>query len=193
MYKIVKFQLLLFFLLISNIANAVMEPPFKNMIVRKNPIEYKKIFFKDFDENIIVLKDQKNKIYMLNFWATWCLPCKEEMPYLDRLQNINEIKIFPINIEKNSKRKAEIFFKSLEIKNLSIYFDIENNLVNLFRLKGLPTTIILNKDKKEIARILGAVDFSDKKFIDWINSIKNVKKKIELGVSGNASLSLEAN
>ena len=53
MYKIVKFPLLLFFLLISNIANAVIEPPFKNMVVRKDPIEYKKILFKDYDENII--------------------------------------------------------------------------------------------------------------------------------------------
>ena len=58
MHKIVKFSLLLFFLLISNIANAVIEPPFKNMVVRKDPIEYKKILFKDYDENIINLKTQ---------------------------------------------------------------------------------------------------------------------------------------
>ena len=173
MHKIVKFSLLLFFLLISNIANAVIEPPFKNIIVSEEPIEYKIISFKDFDGNILNLKDQKGQIYFLNFWATWCLPCKEEMPYLDNLQNVNGIKIFPINIEKNNKSKTEIFFKSLEIKNLSIYFDIETNLVNLFRLRGIPTTIILNKDRKEIARVLGAVDFSDKKFIKWISSYTN--------------------
>ena len=173
MYKIVKFPLLLFFLLISNIANAVIEPPFKNIIVSEEPIEYKIISFKDFDGNILNLKDQKGQIYFLNFWATWCLPCKEEMPYLDKLQNVNGINIFPINIEKNNKLKTEIFFKSLEIKNLSIYFDIETNLVNLFRLRGLPTTIILNKDRKEIARVIGAVDFSDQRFINWVKSIQN--------------------
>ena len=173
MYKIVKFPLLLFFLLISNIANAVIEPPFKNIIVSEEPIEYKIISFKDFDGNILNLKDQKGQIYFLNFWATWCLPCKEEMPYLDKLQNVDGVNIFPINIEKNNKLKTEIFFKSLEIKNLSIYFDIETNLVNLFRLRGLPTTIILNKDRKEIARVIGAVDFSDQRFINWIKSIQN--------------------
>ena len=149
MNKIIKITVVIFFLLISNIVNAVIEPPFKNIIVSEQPIEYKNILFKDYDGNTINLKDQKGKIYMLNFWATWCLPCKKEMPYLDNLQNTNGIKIFPINIEKNNKFKTEIFFKNLEIKNLSIYFDIETNLVNLFRLRGLPTTIILNNDRKE--------------------------------------------
>ena len=173
MNKIIKITLFIFFLLISNIVNAVIEPPFKNIIVNEQPIKYKDILFKDFDGNTVNLKDQKSQIYFLNFWATWCLPCKEEMPYLDKLQKVNGIKIFPINIEKNKKLKTEIFFKNLEIKNLSIYFDIETNLVNLFKLRGLPTTIILNKDRQEIARVIGAVDFSDQRFINWIKSIQN--------------------
>ena len=173
MNKIIKLILVIFFLLIANTVNAIIEPPFKNILVNEKPIEYKDILFKDYDGNTVNLRDQKGQIYFLNFWATWCLPCKEEMPYLDKLQNVNGINIFPINIEKNNKFKTEIFFKNLEIKNLSIYFDIETNLVNLFRLRGLPTTIILNKDRKEIARVIGAVDFSDQRFIDWINSVSN--------------------
>ncbi len=173
MDKIIKITLAVFFILITNISYAVIEVPFKNIIVSEKPIEYKNILFKDYDGNTVNLRDQKGQFYFLNFRATWCLPCKKEMPYLDKLQNVNEIKIFPINIEKSNKFKTEIFFKSLEIKNLSIYFDIEGNLVNLFRLRGLPTTIILNKDKKEIARVIGAVDFLDQRFIDWINSISN--------------------
>ena len=173
MDKIIKITLVVFFILITNIIYAAIEVPFKNIIVNEKPIEYKNILFKDYDGNTVNLRDQKGQFYFLNFWATWCLPCKKEMPYLDKLQNVNKIKIFPINIEKNNKFKTEIFFKSLEIKNLSIYFDIENNLVNLFRLRGLPTTIILNKDKKEIARVIGAVDFLDQRFIDWINSMSN--------------------
>jgi len=173
MKKIITIVYLFFFILNSNYSNSEINPPFKNMLVSKNPIEYKNIVFKDYDGNTVNLKDQKAKTYMLNFWATWCLPCKEEMPYLDDLQNVNGIKVFPINIEKNNKPKTQIFFKDLEIKNLSIYFDIETNLVNLFRLRGLPTTIILNKDRKEIARVLGAVDFSDQRFLKWLNSVSN--------------------
>ena len=173
MNKIIKITLVIFFLLISNIVNAVIETPFKNIIVSEQPIEYKDIIFKDYDGNTVNLRDQKGEIYFLNFWATWCLPCKEEMPYLDKLQNVNGIKIFPINIEKNREIETKIFFKNLEIKNLTTYFDIENNLVNLFRLRGLPTTIILNKDKKEIARVIGTLDFSDQRFINWLNSVSN--------------------
>jgi len=173
MNKIIKITLVIFFLLISNIVNAVIETPFKNIIVSEQPIEYKDIIFKDYDGNTVNLRDQKGEIYFLNFWATWCLPCKEEMPYLDKLQNVNGIKIFPINIEKNREIETKIFFKNLEIKNLTTYFDIENNLVNLFRLRGLPTTIILNNDKKEIARVLGTLDFSDQRFISWLNSVAN--------------------
>ena len=173
MNKIIKITIVIFFLLISNIVNAVIETPFKNIIVSEQPIEYKDIIFKDYDGNTVNLRDQKGEIYFLNFWATWCLPCKEEMPYLDKLQNVNGIKIFPINIEKNREIETKIFFKSLEIKNLTTYFDIENNLVNLFRLRGLPTTIILNNDKKEIARVLGTLDFSDQRFINWLNSVSN--------------------
>tara|TARA_Y100001960_G_C14285148_1_gene638800 strand:- start:60 stop:581 length:522 start_codon:yes stop_codon:yes gene_type:complete len=173
MNKIIKITIVIFFLLISNIVNAVIETPFKNIIVSEQPIEYKDIIFKDYDGNTVNLRDQKGEVYFLNFWATWCLPCKEEMPYLDKLQNVNGIKIFPINIEKNREIETKIFFKNLEIKNLTTYFDIENNLVNLFRLRGLPTTIILNNDKKEIARVLGTLDFSDQRFINWLNSVSN--------------------
>ncbi len=175
MKKIITIIYLFFFIFIASYSNSEINPPFKNILVSKNPIEYKDILFKDYDGNTVNLKNQKGKIYMLNFWATWCLPCKVEMPYLDNLQNVNGIKIFPINIEKNNKLKTEIFFKSLEIKNLSIYFDIETNLVNLFKLRGIPTTIILNKDRKEIARVIGAVDLSDQRFIDWLNVINGNK------------------
>ena len=160
-----------FFVFIANHCNAEIKPPFKNMSVSKNPIYYQNILFEDFDGKIINLKQKTSKIYVLNFWATWCLPCKEEMPYLDKLQLNKNIEVFPINVEVKNQLKTKIFFRSLEIKNLSIFFDSENKLVNLFRLRGLPTTIILNSDKNEIARILGAVNFSDEKFIKWIESI----------------------
>ena len=170
MKKIIKIIYMFFFVFIANHCNAEIKPPFKNISVSKNPIYYQDILFEDFDGKIINLKQKNSKIYVLNFWATWCLPCKAEMPYLDKLQLNKNIEVFPINVEVKNQRKTEIFFKNLEIKNLSIFFDSENKLVNLFRLRGLPTTIILNSDKNEIARILGAVNFSDERFIKWIES-----------------------
>ena len=171
MKKIIKIIYLFFFVFIASYCNAEIKPPFKNISVSKSPIYYQDILFEDFDGKIINLKQKDSKIYVLNFWATWCLPCKWEMPHLDKLQLNKNIEVFPINVEVKNQRKTEIFFKSLEIKNLSIFFDSDNKLVNLFRLRGLPTTIILNSDKNEVARIIGAVDVSNEKFINWIESI----------------------
>ena len=121
--------------------------------------------------NINELK--KNNFSLINFWASWCAPCKKEMPSLDKLQsNFNEIKIFPINIKESDKKKSEIFFKNLNINNLQIYFDIDSKLANIFWLRGIPTTIILNKNKQEIARIVGDADFEDEKFIKWLKENK---------------------
>jgi thiol-disulfide isomerase/thioredoxin len=173
MLKVIKIKFLIFFFLISADCNAVIKPPLDNILVSKNPIEYQNIDFEDFDGKIVNLINKSSKIYILNFWATWCQPCREEMPFLDELQMNKNIEIFPINIEIKNQRKTEIFFKSLEIKNLSIYFDSKNKLVKLFGLRGLPTTIILNSDKKEIARIIGLIDFTDEKVINWMNSIIN--------------------
>ena len=98
------------------------------------------------------------------------------MPSLDKLQTVEEIDVFAINIEAKNQIKTEKFFKDLNIKNLSIYFDPELNLVKLLTLRGVPTTVILNKDRDEIARIIGKLDFNDEKFISWINDILSSKK-----------------
>ena len=108
---------------------------------------------------------------ILNFWATWCAPCKEEMPSLDRLQsnsNFNNLKIFPINIDPEDITKSKFFFKELNIKNLEIYFDAPVTLAKKFSLRGVPTTILFNKEGHEFARILGFIDFNDEEFINWL-------------------------
>ena len=108
---------------------------------------------------------------ILNFWATWCEPCKEEMPSLDKLQanpELYKIKIFPINIGKENLNKVNKFFIDLNIKNFEPYFDPPTTLAKMFTLRGVPTTILINKEGQEFARIIGSIDFEDKNFINWI-------------------------
>ena len=143
-------------------------PPFKNINVFEKPIQYNKIVLEDFDNQQIDLKNYNNEIYILNFWATWCAPCKKEMPSLDKLQQNKNIEIFAINLEEKNQKKTEKFFKDLKIKNLSIFYDPDLKLVKLFTIRGVPTSVILNKDRKEIARIIGDIDFSNNDFVDWL-------------------------
>jgi len=149
------------------------KPPFKNILALDKPKEHKEIIFQDIDGNEIDLKKiNSDKIYILNFWATWCAPCKEEMPSLDKLHTKDGIFVFAINLEDKNLKKIDNFYKDLNILNLKKYFDEGLKLIKIFSIRGVPTTIILNKNKDEVARITGSIDFSDKKFISWIDSIQ---------------------
>ena len=166
-----KFLLVIFYLLSTVISYSVEQPNFKNLIVYSEAKELKNIEFKNNFNEIIKLNDYRGKLVILNFWATWCAPCREEMPHLDTLQSINKLenlKIFPINVGKEKIEKAEKFFLELKIKNLDIYFDDTVKLANFFSLRGIPTSVIINKNGEEFARIMGAVDFTDKKFVEWL-------------------------
>ena len=141
----------------------------KNIVVHKEPLDIKELKFKDFNLNDIDLTNKKGNIVILNFWATWCVPCKKEMPSLSELSKLYpEVSIYPINLEKPNKDKTKNFFKSIDVKNLNIYFDPEFKLVKSFNMRGVPTSILINKEGKEFARIIGEVNFSEKSFINFL-------------------------
>jgi thiol-disulfide isomerase/thioredoxin len=141
----------------------------KNIVVHKEPLDIKELKFKDFNFNDVDLTNKKGNIMILNFWATWCVPCKKEMPSLAKLsKKYPEITIYPINLEKPNKEKTRNFFESLDIKNLKIYFDPEFNLVKSFNMRGVPTSILIDKEGKEFARIIGEINFLDKSFINFL-------------------------
>ena len=121
----------------------------------------------------INLSNYRGNLVLLNFWATWCAPCKEEMPSLDSLkinENLDNLIIFPINIGQDNVDKASSFFKDMDIKNLKLYFDSPITLAKKFGLRGIPTTILFNKDGLEFARIIGSIDFQEEEFIKWLSN-----------------------
>ena len=141
----------------------------KNLLIHENPKKISQIKFKDFNLQDVDLADNEGKIMILNFWATWCAPCKEEMPSLNRLASIlPDLMIYPIDLEKPDKEKTKIFFETLKLDNLEIFFDPEFNLAKKFKLRGVPTTVLINKRGEEFARVTGTLDFSNKKFLDFI-------------------------
>tara|TARA_B100001093_G_scaffold377436_1_gene362688 strand:+ start:228 stop:737 length:510 start_codon:yes stop_codon:yes gene_type:complete len=162
--------LIIFIFLISNsFANEASD--IKNLIINKDLKKYDGLTFLDTQNNQLNLNDFKGNLILLNFWATWCAPCKEEMPSLDSLQGqkkLDNLKIFPINIGQDNLENSVKFFENLEIENLKIYFDSPITLAKKFGLRGIPTSILFNKDGFEFARIVGSIDFNEKKFIDWL-------------------------
>ncbi len=162
--------LIIFIFLISNVLSNE-TPNIKNIVINKELKTYDNITFLNSSKKIIKLSDYRGNLVLLNFWATWCAPCKKEMPSLDVLKgnlNFDNIEIFPINVGKDNLKKSNKFFEDLDIKNLKIYFDNPVTLAKALGLRGVPTTILFNKDGKEFARILGSIDFGDEKFLKWI-------------------------
>ena len=168
-----KLLIIFIYLITANFGYALEKPDIKNLILIKNPKIYKDVIFKDINQKNVDLEDFKGKLLILNFWATWCAPCKEEMPSLDNLQtniDLNNLKIFSINIGQENLTKSELFFKKLNIENLDIYLDPPITLAKKFSLRGVPTTIFFNKEGKEFARVIGSTDFNNKDFINWLKS-----------------------
>jgi thiol-disulfide isomerase/thioredoxin len=141
----------------------------KNIVIHEKPQIIKELKFKDFNLQDVDLTNKKGKIMIINFWASWCLPCKREMPSLEKLsQNYPEIRVFAVNMEKPSKLRAGDFFKSIGITSLDIYFDPDFKLVKTFKMRGLPTSILIDKNGKEFGRVVGEIDFNSEYFIQLL-------------------------
>ena len=164
-----RFLIIFIFLLSNSLADENIG--IENLVINKELKKYDGLTFLNAKNEQLNLDDYKGNLILLNFWATWCSPCKKEMPSLDLLQSnskLDNLKIFPINVGQDNIDKSLKFFENLNIKNLNLYFDSPITLAKKFGLRGIPTSILFNKDGFEFARIVGSIDFNEKKFIDWL-------------------------
>ena len=173
--KIFKFLIFfyIFFYIFLSIAQTNEGVPLNNIVKYERPKLISSVVFKDFLDNEVNLNDFRGKLVIINFRATWCEPCKKEMPSLDKLYkdiSFKNLEIFAVNMEQPNRMKTKNFFSNLKIKNLKIFFDHNLNFVKEFKLRGVPTTILINKKGEEFARIVGIVDFQEKKFLKWLSN-----------------------
>ena len=176
--KITKF--LFFFFICFNIFPSILQTnedvPLDNIVLHKSPKPVDSVIFQNFIGNDLNINQYFGKVIILNFWATWCYPCKEEMPSLNKLKSNEKFKnilIFPVNMEPVTSKKKLLckdFFKNLKIDNLEIFFDKDLNFVKKLKLRGVPTTILINKKGEEFARIVGTIDFQNEKFLNWLSN-----------------------
>ena len=141
----------------------------KNIVIYEKPKVIKELKFKDFNLQDVDLTNKKGNIMIINFWASWCMPCRREMPSLEQLtEQYPEIKVYAINMEKPNKLRAGDFFKSIGVVSLDIYFDPDFKLVKQFKMRGLPTSILIDKNGQEFGRVVGEVNFMNKDFIELL-------------------------
>lgn len=175
MFRILLFTKLSFLIFITNIAYSQpnINKTFTNLILHKSPRDLPILQIENKDKKIEVLSDFSSKVTLINFWATWCAPCKKEMPKLDRLvKNVGskQLKVLAINIENKNYEDIKKFLDDLKIENFDSVFDRKLKIVKSLQLRGIPVTLVVNNNGKEIARILGDLDFEQKEFVDWVKS-----------------------
>ena len=171
MVKFFKLFILLIYVLSPTSTYSIDQLNIKNLVIHNKPKKLEKLEFKNVENETILLSNFKNKLIVLNFWATWCLPCRDEMPSLDNLavnQELKNLEVIAVNIGRESVTKAKEFYIETNIQNLKIYYDKSLNITKKLLLRGIPTTIFINKNGEEFARVVGEINFEEKKFINWL-------------------------
>ena len=116
----------------------------------------------DMDENVIEI-GSNNDILVINFWATWCAPCKKEMPSLNNLaENMkhDDVRVITVASGRNSKEAIESFFSDNDLVNLNKYRDPKGKIAMSYGVTALPTTVVIDPSGKEIGRIIGDIDWN---------------------------------
>lgn len=109
------------------------------------------------------LSDWQGKVLLVNFWATWCFPCREEMPSLDALQAAqggDDFEVLTVAAGRNPPPAIDRFFEEEGIGNLPKLLDPRQELARAFGVLGLPVTVLIDREGREVARLIGDADWN---------------------------------
>jgi thiol-disulfide isomerase/thioredoxin len=132
------------------------------LVVHDQPRDRIAETFRDLHGNPITLADYSGKVVLLNIWATWCPPCRAEMPAIDRLAGAMEgddFAVIALSTDRGGVERVAEFFKDIQVENLKVMHDRTNDVARQAGVLGLPVTLILDRQGREIARMLGDADW----------------------------------
>jgi len=119
------------------------------------------------------LSDFRGKTVLLNVWATWCPPCREEMPSLDRLQKAlggPGFEVVALSIDAGGVQVVERFYKEIGIASLAIYVDSTMRAASQLATPGVPTTLLIDREGRELGRHAGPATWDDPEVVRLISS-----------------------
>ena len=124
------------------------------------------------------LSHWKGKVVLLNLWATWCGPCRKEMPELAQLQKLlgsNDFEVVALSQDLKGAEASSKFLKDSGAENLALYVDPKATALAALQSAGLPTTLLIGRDGKEIGRLLGPADWASTDAQDLVKAALAVK------------------
>jgi len=128
------------------------------VVEAKDPKPVPALSFTDKDGKALSLADFHGKLVVLDVWATWCAPCRKEFPRLDKLQAAfgdRDLAVVAVSVDLGGKAQVEKFYQEIKVSHLAEYLDPSGESTKTLGLRGLPTTLILDRDGREVARVEG--------------------------------------
>ena len=130
--------------------------------------------FSDASGRSLTLSRLSGTFILVNVWATWCAPCRQEMASLDRLAlrlADKRVQIVPISIDVSGVPSVRYFYSDLGLKNLPIYVDPSKGVVDALGIIGIPTTLLISPDGREIARMAGPAEWDAPESVQRITEL----------------------
>ncbi|MER9580926.1 TlpA disulfide reductase family protein [Mesorhizobium sp. M0276] len=147
------------------------EPP-QNFAFHEAPVPVPEISFEDGAGQPKTLADLSGKVVLLNIWATWCVPCRKEMPTLDRLQaklGGPGFEVIALSIDRGADVVKQ-FFAEIGIQHLALNIDTSGKAMFALGVVGLPTTLLIDAQGKEIGRLIGPAEWDSPEMVAFIRS-----------------------
>jgi thiol-disulfide isomerase/thioredoxin len=130
------------------------------------------ISFADRAGNTVSLSDFAGKLVVLNLWATWCAPCLREMPSLDRMQERlgDDITVLALSEDRSGTKIIEPFIEKLGLKSLKFYLDPKSAAQQAFKVQGLPTSFVIDRQGNLLGRVEGAAEWDSPKLLNTLKA-----------------------
>jgi thiol-disulfide isomerase/thioredoxin len=143
-------------------ANPLATGEMLTFVFKKTPEPLPAFAFEDGTGAVKTLADWKGKVVLLNLWATWCTPCRKEMPALDRLQKelgSDRFEVVALSVDRQGVAASKKFLDETKVSNLKLYVESTSKSIGLLRAPGLPTTILIDGEGREIGRLAGPAEW----------------------------------
>lgn len=142
-----------------------------SLVLHETPQAVSELSFVDSDGRKMSLADFRDRTILLNIWATWCVPCREEMPALDRLQATlggSDFEVVPLSIDRDGLPKVKAFYEELNLEALGIYVDASGKAAYRLNTVGIPTTLLINPEGLETGRLVGPAEWDSPELVNLI-------------------------
>ena len=134
----------------------------------------------DGDGRDLTLADFEGRVVLLNIWATWCPPCREEMPTLDALQarlGGPNFHVLPLSIDRAGLEPVRRFYRETGIRNLDLYIAEDTRAMLALAVVGLPTTILIDRIGRERGRLAGPAEWNSPEAVAQISALIDERKQ----------------